>query len=146
LRMIERLWIVWLVLFVGSVILEAISFQLFSIWFAVGAVVALIAGLLGAPWPLQLVIFVVITGASLAATRPLAKKLNARHTPTNSDRYVGQPGVVLEKIDNVKGTGQVKVMGQVWTARTKDNSEIAKGANVRTVALEGVKLYVELAE
>ena len=144
--MMDRMWIIWLVLLVASIILEAVSFQLFSIWFALGAMAALIASLLGAGLPLQLVIFVVITGVSLVATRPLAKKLNSRHTATNADRYVGQPGVVIERIDNVKGTGQVKVMGQVWTARTKDNSEIAKGAHVRTVALEGVKLFVELTE
>jgi len=144
----ERLWIIWLVLFVVSIILEAVSFQLFSIWFALGAVAALIASLLfddlHVAW--QILIFIVVTGAALGATRPLAKKMQRKQEPTNADRYVEQPGVVIERIDNIKGTGQVKVLGQVWTARTKDGSEIAKGASIRTIAIEGVKLYVEIAE
>ncbi|MCL2531880.1 MAG: NfeD family protein [Oscillospiraceae bacterium] len=144
--LMNNMWVIWLVLFIASIILEAISFQLFSIWFALGAVVALVASLLGAPIWLQILLFIVVSGAALGATRPLVRKIQRKQEPTNADRYVDQAGVVLEKIDNVKGTGQVKVLGQVWTARTKDGSEIAKGASVRTIAIEGVKLYVETAE
>ena len=138
-------WVIWLIALIGSLVLEAVSFQLFSIWFAAGALAALIAGLLGADLWLQIVIFVVVTGVSLAATRPLVKKLQKKKPEaTNADRYVGQEAVVLEKIDNVKATGQIKVLGQVWTARTQDHSVIPKGALVRTLSIEGAKLYVEL--
>jgi len=145
--MLERTWIIWLVLLVASLVLEAISLQLFSIWFAVGALAAVIAYLLGAEIWLQVVIFVVVTGASLAATRPLVRRLQVKKPQaTNADRYVGQNAVVIEKIDNIKGTGQVKVLGQVWAARTPDGSEIPKGASVRTLSIEGAKLFVEQAE
>ena len=141
----ENWWIIWLVLFVVSIVLEIVSFQLFSIWFAAGALAALIASLAGAPEWLQIVIFVVVTAISLAATRPLAKKLQRKKPePTNADRYVNQEAVVLEKIDNVKGTGQIKVLGQTWTARTLDGAVIPKGASVRTLSIEGAKLYVVL--
>ncbi|MCL2195786.1 MAG: NfeD family protein [Oscillospiraceae bacterium] len=142
----DNMWIVWLVLFVASIILEAVSFQLFSIWFALGALVALIGSLFGIHVAWQIAIFIVVSGAALGATRPLVRKMQRKQEPTNADRYIDQPGVVLEAIDNIKGTGQVKVLGQVWTARTKDGTDIAEGATVRTVAIEGVKLFVEIAE
>ena len=138
-------WVIWLIALIGSLVLEAVSFQLFSIWFAAGALAALVAGLLGAELWLQIVIFVVVTGISLAATRPLVRRLQKKKPePTNADRYVGQEAIVLEKIDNVKATGQIKVLGQTWTARTPDHSVIPKGALVRTLSIEGAKLYVEL--
>lgn len=144
--LINNAWVIWLVLFVASIVLEAVSFQLFSIWFALGAVFALLASLLGLSFVWQIVIFIVVSGATLGATRPLVRKMQRKQEATNADRYVDQLGVVLENIDNVKGTGQVKVLGQVWTARTKDGAEIPEGANVRTIAIEGVKLFVEMTE
>lgn len=144
--LINNMWVVWLVLFIASIILEAVSFQLFSIWFALGAVAALVASLFDIHVAWQIAIFIVVSGAALGATRPLVRKMQRKQEPTNADRYVDQPGVVLEEIDNIKGTGQVKVLGQVWTARTKDGTEIPKDASVRTVAIEGVKLYVEIVE
>jgi len=145
--MLERTWIIWLILLVGSLLLEALSMQLFSIWFAVGALASIIASLLGVEdiW-LQIVIFVLVTGISLAATRPLVKKLQMKKSePTNADRYVGQNAIVIEEINNVKGTGAVKVLGSTWTARTQDGSIISEGASVKTLSIEGVKIYVEQA-
>jgi len=140
------IWVIWLILLVGGIGLELVSQQLFSIWFSVGALGAIVSYFLGAPPWLQVLVFLVVTAASLAATRPLVQKIKPRSEPTNADRYVGQQAVVIEKIDNVKGTGAIKVMGQTWTARTKDGSEIPKGAAVHTLGIEGAKMFVELAD
>jgi len=143
--MLDKTWIIWLVLFVGALVLESLSMQLFSLWFAVGALAGVAASLLGAPVWLQVVIFVLVTAVSLAATRPLVKRLQAKkHEPTNADRYVGQNAVVTEEIDNVKGTGAIKVSGQTWSARSTDDSIIPAGAWVRTLSIEGAKMFVEL--
>ena len=142
----ETTWIIWLALLIGTLILEAVSLQLFSIWFSVGALAAILACLLGASVWLQIVIFVAVTLISLAATRPLVRRLQRKKMePTNADRCVGQNAVVIEEINSVKGTGAIKVLGQTWTARTTDGSVVPKGAYVRTLSIEGVKIYVELA-
>ena len=145
--MLEKTWIIWLALFIGSLVLEAVSMQLFSIWFAVGAIAALIASLLSAPVWLQIVLFVGVTAISLAATRPLVKRLQKREAqPTNADRFVGREAVVLEEINNLKGTGLIKVLGQIWSARTPDGSCIPEGALVNTLSIQGSKMFVELLQ
>ena len=136
-------WIVWLAVMIAALILEAVSMQLFSIWFAAGALAALLADLCGAELWLQIILFLVVTIVSLFATRPLTKRLRAQKEPTNADRCVGQTVVVLEDIDNVNGTGLIKVEGQIWTARTADGSLVPAGDFVRTLEIQGAKLLVE---
>ena len=65
---------------------------------------------------------------------------------TNADMYIGETAVVLEEIDNTRGTGQIKVKGSVWTARSRNNSVIPAGENVCVEKIEGVKLIVSLKE
>jgi len=139
----EHTWIVWLALMIACLVLESLSLQLFSIWFALGALVALLADLAGAEVWLQIVLFLSVTVASLLATRPLAKKLRGKREPTNADRYVDKEALVLEDIDNTKGTGQIKVEGQIWSARTADGSVVPAGETVLTLEIQGVKLIVK---
>jgi len=136
-------WIVWLALMIACLILEALSMQLFSIWFAFGALAALLASLFGAELWLQIILFLVVTVVSLLATRPLTKRLRGKKVPTNADRCVGQTVVVLEDIDNINGTGLIKVEGQIWTARTADGNLVPAGDFVRTLEIQGAKLLVE---
>ncbi|MDR1464335.1 MAG: NfeD family protein [Oscillospiraceae bacterium] len=136
--------IVWIVLFVACIILESISMQLFSVWFALGALGAIIANLVHAEVWAQILVFTVVSAASLIATRPLVKRMQSkdkRHA-TNADRYLEQSALVIEEIDNAKATGQVQVLGSIWTARSIDGSKIPEGSTVRVAALEGVKLMV----
>ena len=83
----------------------------------------------------------------MALLRPWAKRfVNDRKTATNADAFLNLEGVVTQAIDEVRGTGQVKVRGQVWTARSVDGSAIPAGASVRTVRIDGAKLMVEPAK
>ena len=85
-----------------------------------------------------------ISIAALCLTRPLAKKyINSKTQATNADMYVGKECIVLEDIDNVAGTGAVKVAGKVWTARSADNTVIAEGSRAEALRIEGVKLIVK---
>lgn len=144
--MLEKSWIIWLILFVASLVLEAVSMQLFSVWFAAGALVTVIVSLFDVPVWVQVVVFVSVTAISLIATRPLVRKLQKHEkTPTNADRYTGQTAIVLEEIDNIKGTGQIKVSGQIWSARTADATVIPVGASVQTVSYQSTKMFVTLA-
>lgn len=134
---------VWGIAIVVFLVLEGMTAGLVTIWFAVGAVAALLASLFGAPVWLQLVWFFVISVAALFLTRPLARKyLNSKTQATNADMYVGKECMVLETIDNVAGTGAVKVAGKVWTARSADGEIIPAGARAEALRIEGVKLIV----
>ena len=138
--------IIWLAAMIAFIVLEVSTVSLTCIWFALGALAALIAALCHAPVWLQLVWFFVVSVLTLIATRPLVKKfINAKTQPTNADMLIGQTCVVLEPISNLSETGAVKVGGKVWTARSIDGTVFAPGEKVVAVRIEGVKLIVDSA-
>ncbi len=135
---------VWLILLVAFLIAEAACpVHLISIWFAVGALVAAVtSGLGGAPW-LQILLFVLVSGALLATLWPFVKRfLTPRLTKTNVDSVLGTQGYVTEAVDNLSATGQVKLGGMYWTARSTDEQPIPTGTLVRVDRIEGVKAFV----
>lgn len=135
--------IMWFIAMVVFMVLELSTVSLTCIWFALGALAALIAALCGAPIWLQVVWFLVVSILALIATRPLVKKyINDKTTPTNADMLIGQSCVVMEPISNLSETGAVKVGGKVWTARSEDGTIFAPGERVVAVRIEGVKLIV----
>ena len=139
--LMQILWLVLLIIFAAS---EAVTVGLTSIWFAAGALVALLAALLGGPMWVQITLFLAVSLLCLAAVRPLAKRhLNNKVERTNADRVIGQTATVTETVDNEAGTGQVNVLGQVWTARSQLGVVIPAGAQVKVHRIEGVKVFVE---
>ena len=135
---------VWIIAIIVFLVLEAMTAGLVTIWFAVGALAALLSALFGAPLWLQLLWFFLISVVALIATRPLARKyINSRTQATNADMYVGKECAVTETIDNIAGTGAAKVAGKVWTARSADGSIIPAGTRAEALRIEGVKLIVK---
>ena len=137
---------VWIALTVVFILLEAISVQLTSVWFALGSLAALIVTVCGVDSiPIQIAVFAAVSLASLILTRPLVKKLlNKKVQPTNADRSIGQKAIVTEEIVNIEGKGAVKLNGTEWTARSAAaDDRIEKGAEVQVLKIEGVKLIVE---
>ncbi|MBE6835721.1 MAG: NfeD family protein [Ruminococcaceae bacterium] len=136
-------YIFWAVAIVVFAVLEAITTQLVSVWFIAGSIAALLSKWLGVPFYLQLIVFLGISVITLVLTRPLIKKhLKPKNEPTNADRVIGQTAVVTEKIDNLSATGQVKVDGQIWSARSCDDAVIEEGKQVEIKRIDGVKLIV----
>lgn len=135
---------VWLAAMILLLIVEALVPGLVSIWFAIGALAALIAALLNAPLWLQMVWFLAVSVATLILTRPLAQKyVNSRTQPTNADALIGKDCIVTEDIDNLAGTGCVKIGGKEWTARSEqEHTRYSAGEVVKAVRIEGVKLIV----
>ena len=134
----------WLIAFVVLLVVEGIIPGLVSIWFASGALLALLLSLVvDAVWA-QILVFLVASLLLLMLTRPLAKKyVNSRITPTNADRIVGSDCVVVEEIDNLRGTGAVSADGKVWTARMdRVDGKAPKNSIVKVVRIEGVRLIV----
>ena len=135
----------WLAAMIILMVVEGAAPGLVSIWFALGALAAMISSFFDAPFWLQMLWFVVVSVATLCLTRPLAKKyVNSKVQPTNADALIGKECVVTESIDNINGSGAVKVSGQVWTARSADDSvTVEQGRVVRVKEIQGVKLIVE---
>ena len=146
-RDMNMTWI-WLSAAVILLIVEGIAPGLVSVWFALGALAAMVSAICNAPLWLQAVWFVLVSAVTLVLTRPLVKKyVNSRVQPTNADALIGKDGVVIDAIDNIAGTGSVKISGQMWTARsTEENIPIASGKIVTAKAIQGVKLIVEEKE
>ena len=140
------IWI-WLGCIVGFGILEALTAGLISIWFVAGALAALVAAFVDASLAIQVVLFLAVSAAALALTRPMLKKItNANAIPTNADRVLGEVAKVTETIDNENSTGAVYVDGKTWTARSVDDTVIPVGSRVRIETMEGVKLLVKKSE
>ena len=134
----------WIIALVVLIIVEAVTAQVVTIWFAAGAAGAIVAERLGAEVWLQWVVFVAVSAVALIATRPLVKKLTkTKVQPTNADRCIGQTAIVTEEINNVEGKGQVHVNGVTWTARSLDGTVFKKDERVTVEKIDGVKLIVK---
>ncbi len=137
----------WIVLMVALIIIEASTWGLVCIWFAIGALAAAISKLLGAELLSQIVVFVAVSAVALFATKPVVKKLRGKgKTATNADMVIGKTGIVTEEITNDKFAGKVKIAGQEWSAVTADGSEIPKNSKITVLKIEGVKLVVEIVK
>ena len=140
-------YLIWLALVIAFGIAEAATLGLTSIWFAVGALVAMVFAICRAPLWLQIGVFVVVSAAALWLTRKKAQdRFNRSREKTNADRILGEKALVLETIDNQQALGAVKADGKVWTARSISGEPIPRGIEVTVRAIEGVKLMVEPAE
>ena len=136
---------IWLMLLVVLVAGEAITVGLTFIWFAAGALGGLLVSVLGGAVWLQVVVFLILSAVTLVLVRPAAAKLlTPGISPTNADRVLSQIALVTEEIDNIAETGQVKLFGQVWTARSDSGEVIPAQSRVRILRIEGVKVFVRM--
>ena len=138
---------VWAILIVVFLIVEGATAGIASIWFALGALVALISVFLGAPVWLQITLFIVVSAVTLFFTRPLARKyVNKRTQPTNADRVIGMTATVTEPVDNIAGKGYVSVGGRLWPARSETGEPIEKDVPDTVKSIDGIKLIVATQE
>ena len=139
--------IIWLGLTVAFLIAEASTVTVISLWFAAGSLVAMAMALLGGAVWLQVLTFLVVSAVALTALRPLVRKyLTPKLTATNIDSIIGSIGIVTAPIDNIGATGQVKLNGMEWSARSTSGDPIPAGSKVRVDKIEGVKVFVSPAE
>lgn len=141
-------WIIWLALFVAMLAVEALGPALVSVWFAFGAIVALIVSFIpGVAWWVEVVIFVVISLATLLALRPVLRRYFKRNNyNTNIDSFTGKRGYVIEDIEYLK-PGAVKIGDVSWTAIPVDkDAKILENEVIEVVAVNGNKLIVKKVE
>jgi membrane protein implicated in regulation of membrane protease activity len=136
-------WLLWLAAALTAGLIEIISLDFFFIMIAGGALVAAVAAALDVPVPLQVIIFAVSSGALLLGARPPLVRW-AQRTPTvamNAAALVGREARVLETVTD--RTGQVKLHGEVWTARVAPgHNRLEVGSAVTVVRIEGATAVV----
>ena len=131
----------WFIAFVILLIIELVTVNLVTIWFAIGAVAAIITTIFTDSILIQSIVFVVVSVIALLITKPLINKFKKFEVePTNSDRVIGKVGEVTQKIGKNK-YGEVKVYGNTWTASSKQVINV--GERVKVLSIDGVKLVVE---
>lgn len=144
----QNLWLFWTVITFVCLIMELTSGDFYVTCFAIGAIVSVLASLLGCPFWAQVLVWAVCSVLSILFIRPyLVKALRkgADHRKSNADALIGQIGEVSETI--VKGGyGRVKLDGDDWkSVAVNVSSNIERGTKVRVVGRESIILTVELA-
>lgn len=135
----------WLIAFIVLLVIEFCTLGLTTIWFAAGALLAFVAGLLGQGTVVQFAVFLVSSLILLVLTRPWAMKhFNTERKKTNLELIKGEHGLVIEEIDGLTGVGRVRVKGQEWAAKPAGkNRVIPEGREIVVVEIQGVKVVVE---
>ena len=139
---------VWLIVFIVLTAIEMATFQLVTIWFAVGAVAAFITSLFSTSLEIQLIVFLVVSMLLLILVRPIAGRfLQTKTVKTNVDSLIGDYATVTARIHNQEGFGKAVIRGQEWTAAAeKDDEIIEAGSCVVVTGIRGVKLIVAKIE
>lgn len=133
----------WTIVLVIAVVVEAITIDLVSIWFGVGALAALIGDALGSSQVVQVILFTVVSIICIIITRPLSKKyLRGNTVRTNYDRIIGKHCLVTETI-TADNKGEVKVMGTLWMATSLNNETIEAGQYAEVISIEGAHVIVK---
>lgn len=136
--------ILWIALIIAFVVIEIATVGLTAIWFAGGALVALLAQLIGLNIYWQIALFIVVSAILMTVTRPWAMKyFKPRLVKTNYETVLGEVVCLTEAVDNIKGTGTAVYKGQEWTARSYENGKTFEaGTIVEVKEIRGVTLYV----
>lgn len=138
-------WLIWLLIACTFAILEMFTAGFMVIWFSVAALVALIVSLIfPEAFAVQVVIWGILSVILILFTKKFADKINANAVPTNVYSVIGKKANVVVEINGEKSTGQVKVDGDVWSAKTEEfNAIIPVGSVVEILKVDGVKVVVK---
>ena len=137
---------IWLGIIIAAIVIEVITVDLVSVWFAAGGSIALILCLLGINQSIQIAAFIIIAIITAVVVRPIAKKyMRGNIERTNFDRVIGKHGLITKTI-TADTKGEVKVMSTLWLASSIDNTTINEGDYCEILAVEGAHLVVKKIE
>ncbi len=142
------MWQIWLIIAGFCFIIEIMTAGFLVFWFAIGALLAMVTSIFVDNIIIQTAVFVISSGLLILATKPFVEKFvqNKNSIQTNVYSTVGKTGIVIQDIDSINGTGQIKVDGEVWSAIGINQTNIAKGTEVKIDEIKGVKLIVSPIE
>ncbi len=139
---INMAW-VWLALAVVFILIEVATFTILTVWFAIGAIILVFLSFLPIPFVYQILIFLIISTTLLVLTRPLIlKKLESKKQKTNVDSLAGSIAIVVKDITAFE-KGEIKINGNIWTAKSEKNENIEKNSECIILRIEGVTAIVE---
>jgi membrane protein implicated in regulation of membrane protease activity len=140
-------WGVWVIIAIVFAVVEMATTEFFSLFFALGGLVTALLAVVTEDWVLQTVVFIVASVIFTWRLRPiLLRSYLSNEVKTNVARQAGRVGIVVQEINNLEAQGQVKVDGELWTARSESGETIAAGQRVEVVRIEGVKAIVRTKE
>lgn len=138
------MWQYWLIasgiFFVGEIV--TVGFLLF--WFGIAGLITMVVSLFTSNIIIQSVVFLVTSVILILSTKPFVKKfVNKETIVTNANSLIGKKAIVLQEINNLQGTGQIKIGGEIWSAQNETDSVISENQEVEIIKIEGVKLIVK---
>ena len=138
------MWQWWLIasgiFFIGEIM--TVGFLLF--WFGIASLISMVVSFFTSNLVIQMVVFLVSSVILILATKPFVKKfMNKKNIATNAYSLIGKTGLVIQEINNIKGIGQIKVGGEIWTAQSEDNSIIPINTEIELTKIDGVKAIVK---
>lgn len=138
------IWLIWMIIAAAFVIGEIFTAGFFLLWFGIGAAAAGVLALLEISFVWQILVFIVVSFTLFILTKKIAQKVTVEQpSGVGADRFVGQDAVVLQEIDNITGTGRVRMNREEWRAESADNVKIAVGTQVKVTQIDGTHLIVK---
>ena len=141
------MWPIWLVLAGIFFIVEIATTGFLVFWLGIGSLFAMITSFFTENLIIQMVVFITTSTLLIIFTKPVVKKFLIKDEDTvvtNVYSIIGKKAIVIQDIDNLKSTGQVKIGGEIWSAQSESNDIISKDTEVEIVKIDGVKLIVKL--
>ena len=137
------MWSIWLIAAGVFFVAEMITTGFLIFWLGIGALLAMLTSFITTSVMMQTIVFVVSSCILIPLTKPLADKFTSKKSvPTNSYSLINKHGIVTMDIDPIEGVGQVKVNGEIWSAKSENESAILKGTEIEVIKIDGVKLVV----
>jgi len=141
-----EMWLIWMILAAIFIVGEIFTAGFFIMWFGIGAAAAGVGALLGLGAGWQLAIFILVSLILVLVSRKFANKITKEQPAgIGASRFVGKKAVVIQEINNDKGTGRVRMDKEEWRAESEDDSIIPVDSHVVTVQIEGTHLIVKLS-
>ena len=137
------MWHFWLIAAGIFLIVEIATIGFLIFWLSIGALLAMVVSFFTSNIIIQTSVFVISSTALIFATRPFVNKISKQKIPTNVDSLEGKKAIVTQEIDTTKGVGQIKLCGELWSAKTENSTIIPKDSEVTVLGIEGVKAIVE---
>jgi len=150
--MSDLTWILWVVLGVILIVAEIFTPGFVLLWFGIGAIIAALAALVGLGYPLQFLLFFIVSIALTAASRTIFTRYLVRRNEegggykSGADSLPGQIGTVVTSSRGALSEGAVKVYGSTWTAYPAEGeAPLEAGERVIVERVSGASIYVRRA-
>lgn len=139
------MWIFWLIAAGIFFVIEMATIGFLVFWLGIGSLLAMVTSFFVDNVIVQFVVFLISSTLLIIFTRPLVDKFIKipKEVKTNAYSIIGKKGIVISKINNVEGSGQIKIDGEVWSAKSLDEEEIEKNTEIEIVEIDGVKAVVK---